>query len=116
MTISIASEEGRQIIDDSQASLKGQKGSILSFVALSRLLHEENSARLAEMVEILTSKDIRILKQVFYYEDEAYGAVQVSDDNIKSYLTLGQFYHPITKLSIELDNLEERILIEFEVL
>jgi pyruvate/oxaloacetate carboxyltransferase len=115
MTISVASEEGRQIVDGSRIALQELAGSTLSFAALSRLLNEDNTARLAEIVAILSSTDVQILKRVFFFDDENYGLVPVSDIIVKHYLVQGQFYHPVTKLEIEFDDLDDRIIIEFEV-
>lgn len=116
MTKSGSEEESRRISNASHSVLDGMTGSVLSFAALARILGEPDTQKLALIVEKLTSKDVRLLKPVYYFDDQEYGLLELPDVAVNFYLINGLFSHPVTNAEIGSDDIDDHIVIEFEVL
>ncbi|WP_122814127.1 hypothetical protein [Pseudomonas viridiflava] len=111
-----ASEQARQIVDASRVAFQGMTGAVLSFASLARLLNEPDTKKLALAVEILASKEVHLLERIYFFEDENYGLLKVPKDEVNSYVITGLFYHPITRIELDSDCVDDHIFIEFEVL
>lgn len=117
MAISFESPAAVALIVDAKARLMGLAGVSLNFVRLCKIFGlEENQGRMAELTELFCNRHVKLMKHVYFYLDDEYGPVMLKDGVVKHYLKFDQLFHPVTNSVIEGVEVEERVLIEFEVL
>lgn len=116
MKISLATTEGQEILEESRAKLSRLPGAVLSFHVLCETLGAESAEQGAAIAEFLCSKEVNILRHVYFFLDEDGMPVQLSRDAVYHYVRHGEFFHPITCEALEENTVEESIIIEFEVL
>ncbi|MBU2425233.1 MAG: hypothetical protein KJ560_22170 [Gammaproteobacteria bacterium] len=116
MKISLATTEGQEILQASRAKLSHMPGAVLSFHVLCEILGTESAEQGAAIAEFLCSKEVNILRHVYFFLDEDDMPVQLSRDAVYHYVRCGEFFHPRSHKVLEEQIVEESIIIEFEVL
>jgi len=103
-------------VDDLKHSLLTYKNRTLTSDELSTILNI-NKEQLDEVVETLSSRQVSVLKKVYYFEEhEGADLALIPSYIINNYFTNGYFYHPITKNHISSNNIDKHIIRQFEVL
>jgi len=117
MAITVGSPEADELISDAKSLLQGYVGATVPFVRLCKIFKlEQNELRMAEIIELACNKKIRLMKHVYFYLDDEFGPILLKDGLIKHYLKFDELYHPVSNAIIENMDVEERVLIEFEVI
>lgn len=116
MTIPLGSPEADQLISEAKSILSGYSGKIIPFVRLCKMFSlEQDERRMAEIIELACNKKIHLMKHVYFYIDDEYGPVLLKDGVVKHYLKFDELYHPVSNAVIEDDDIDARVVIEFEV-
>lgn len=106
--------QNSELLSKLREKLSSRKGAILSFSAFRRLAPDASKEDIAFCIEELSSKNLRILKKVYFFENEDMSLVQIPNESIKNFfLYNADIQHPTTNYPIE--NPDE-IIMEFEVL
>lgn len=116
MSIPLGSPEADQLIGEAKSILHGYEGSIIPFVRLCKIFKlERDERRMAEIIELACNKKVRLMKHVYFYLDDEFGPVQLKEGVIKHYLMFDELYHPVSNVVVDNIDVDERVLIEFEV-
>ncbi|WP_434558001.1 hypothetical protein [Pseudomonas sp. Z4-20] len=115
--IPVDTPEAAASIGEARERLKAYEGAVLPFVRLCKIfLLQEDQHRMAELTELLCSKKVRLMKHVYFYLDDQFGPILLKDGIVKHYLKFDELYHPVSNSIVEGVDVEEKIIIEFEVL
>lgn len=103
-------------VDNFKNSLLTYKNRNLTSDELSSIL-KINKEQLEEVVDTLSSRQVNVLKKIYYFEEhEGADLALIPSYIINNYFTNGYFYHPITKNHISSNNIDKHIIRQFEVL
>lgn len=116
MKISLTTSEGQEILKKSRAKLSKVPGAVLSFHALCEVLGAESNEQGAAIAELLCSRDVNILKHVYFFLDEDDTLIQLSRNAVHHYIRHGVFFHPRSHEVLGEQAADKSIVIEFEVL
>jgi hypothetical protein len=116
MKISLATTEGQEILKRSCAKLSQVPGAVLSFYALCEVLGAESSEQGAAIAELLCSKEVNVLRHVYFFLDEDDMPIRLSRDAVYHYVKHGEFFHPRSHEVLDDQIVDSSIAIEFEVL
>lgn len=116
MTIPVGSPEADELISKAKSLLHGYVGATLPFVRLCKIFAlEQDEPKMAEIIELACNKKIRLMKHVYFYYDDEYGPILLKEGIIKHYLKFDELYHPVSNAVIDGHDIDERVIIEFEV-
>lgn len=115
MRISLGTEEGKEIVNQSRALLEPMKGALLSFQTLCGALRIEDQRRAAEIAEFLCTRDVRLLRHVYFFLDDNDIPMQLHSEAVLHYVRSGEFFHPRSHELMDPEVAEDHIVIEFEV-
>lgn len=116
MTIPVGSPEAAELISEAKSLLQGYAGATIPFVRLCKIFRlEKNERRMAEIIELACNKHIRLMKHVYFYLDDEFGPILLKDGVVKHYLKFDELYHPVSNVVVEDYDIDERVVIEFEV-
>lgn len=117
MIIPVDTPEAAASIGEAKELLKPYEGSVLPFVRLCKIfMLQEDQRKMAELTELFCNKKVMLMKHVYFYLDDQFGPLHLKDGLVKHYLKFDELYHPLSNVIIESDDIEEKIVIEFEVL
>ncbi|POP66557.1 hypothetical protein CXB35_22620 [Pseudomonas syringae] len=71
---------------------------------------------MAQVLELLGDKKVSLVKQVYFYLDDEFGCLELKDSHVKHYIKTSEMYHPLSNFLLADTDIDERIVIEFEVL